>query len=50
MRPPLRGADEYQPVGHVVLVHVAVLKPPCILRVGKESFVILKKYNMDGGV
>ena len=38
------------PVGHVVLVNVSVLKPPGILWVGEEPFVVLRKYKDINGV
>ena len=40
---PLSGPIKIQPVCHVVLVHISILKPTCILWVGEEAFVILRE-------
>ena len=35
--------EKVQPVSHIVLLNVSILKPSSILRVGEEPLIILKK-------
>ena len=37
------GFEKVQPVSHIVLLNVSILKPSSVLRVGEEPLIILGK-------